>query len=223
MAGATQFNAGDPRQSLALRPKVLNGIVANGAQINLVKTHNVRTRVFGVDLIPAHLTRSAIYVLRNPLDTVLSYARHYGHTPELAAAALGRRDTTVAGPGSVTQFIGNWSEHVLSWARCRDFPVLTLRYEDIHADPEGSFTKALEHLGVPVDSGRLDRAIRFSSFDEVRSQEERVGFIERSPQSERFFDSGRAGRWREELPRTVAERLRREHGRVMREFGYLAD
>lgn len=215
------FNARDPRQSLALRPKVLNGIVANGAQINLVKTHNCRIKAFGLELIPAHLTRSAIYIVRNPLDMVLSYARHYGHTPEVAAMAIGRPETTVAGPGSVTQFIGSWSQHVLSWVRCRDFPVLVLRYEDIHVEPERAFAKVLEHIGVPVDPERLDRAVGFSSFGELRRQEDSGGFIERAPQSERFFDSGRAGRWRDELPLEAAERIRREHGRVMREFGYM--
>ena len=212
----------DPRRSLALRPKVLKRIVANGAQVNFVKTHNCRSKAFGVELIPSHLTRSAVYILRNPLDMVVSYARHYGLTLESAAGAIGRDDNTVAaGTGAVTQFLGNWSEHVRGWARCRDFPVLVLRYEDMQADPQAAFAKVLRHVGVPVDAERLGRAVRFSSFDELRRQEESGGFIERSAHSERFFDSGRAGRWREDLPEEAAERIRREHGRVMREFGYV--
>lgn len=216
------FDVTNIRQSLALRPKVLKRIVANGAEINFLKTHNCRGKAFGVELIPAHLTRSAIYIIRNPLDMVVSYARHYGLTPELAAAAIGRDDNTVAGgAGAVAQFLGNWSEHVRGWARCREFPVLALRYEDMQTHPEDTFRKALQHIGVPVDDERLARAIRFSSFEELRRQEETGGFIERSAHSERFFDSGRSGRWREELPPEAADRIRREHGKIMREFGYL--
>ena len=222
MVAGRPFDVSDPRQSLALRPKVLNGIVANRAQINLVKTHNCRGKAFGTELIPAQLTRSAIYIARNPLDMVVSYARHYGQTPAFAAEAIGRADNTVGGgEDAVTQFVGGWSDHVRGWTRCRDFPVLLLRYEDMGTDPEGTFSRALEHLGVPVDAERMARAIRFSSFEEVRRQEEAAGFIERSAHSERFFHSGRSGGWRDALPPEAAERIRREHGRVMRELGYL--
>jgi len=224
MVAGGPFDIASPQQSLALRPKVLRRIVANGAQVNFVKTHNARTKAFGVELIPPQLTRSAIYILRNPLDMVLSYARHYGLSPAFAAGAIGRGDNTVAGGlGTVTQFLGSWSDHVRGWARCRDFPVLVLRYEDMQADPAATFARALAHIGVPVDEERLARAVRFSSFDELKRQEESGGFIERSAHAERFFDSGRAGRWRQELPPEAAERIRREHARVMREFGYLED
>ncbi|HUF86077.1 MAG TPA: sulfotransferase domain-containing protein [Thermohalobaculum sp.] len=216
------FNERDPHQVLALRPGVLARIVANGAQVNFVKTHNVRGKAFGIELIPPPLTRSAIYILRNPLDMVLSYARHYGQTPEFAAAAIGRPDNAVAGGfGAVTQFLGNWSEHVRGWTRCRDFPVLVLRYEDLQADPQAGFARTLAHIGVPLDAERLERAVRFSSFEEVSRQEAEGGFVERSAHGGRFFHAGRTGQWRESLPAQAAERIRREHARVMREFGYL--
>ncbi len=216
------FRIGDYRRTLALRPEVLRRIVANRAQVNFLKTHNCRAKAFGVELIPAQLTRSAIYILRNPLDMVLSYARHYAQTPEWAAAAIGRSDNAVAGGhGAVTQFLGNWSDHVRGWARCRDFPVLVLRYEDMVEDAEAAFARVLEHVGVPVDAERLARAVRFSSFEELSRQEETAGFVERSAHGGRFFHSGRTGEWHEALPAEAVEQIRREHGRVMREFGYL--
>jgi hypothetical protein len=216
------FDVADYRQSLALRGKVLDRIVNNDADVNFVKTHNHRARAFGVELIPPHLTRSAVYVLRNPLDMVLSYARQYGQTPEFAAAAIGRSDNSTAGAnGTVAQFLGSWSGHVQSWARCRSFPVLVLRYEDMHADPQAAFTRVLKHIGVPADPQRVARAVQFSSFGELRKQEDAAGFIERSPNSERFFHSGRTGQWRAELAPEAADRICRDHGKVMREYGYL--
>lgn len=224
MVAAGPFDVTDPRQAVALRPKVLRRVVANGAQVNFLKTHNCRSKAFGVELIPAPLTRSAIYILRNPLDMVLSYARHYGDTPEAAATAIGRADNTIAGgAGAVPQFLGSWSDHVRGWTRCRDFPVLVLRYEDMVADPEAAFARALEHIGVPPDADRLARAVRFSSFDELKRQEETSGFVERPAQGGPFFGVGQAGVWREKLAAEVAARIVRDHGRVMREFDYLED
>jgi hypothetical protein len=222
MVAGPGFDVTDYRQSLALRGKVLGGIVNNDADVTFVKTHNRLTKAFGVTLIPPHLTRSAIYILRNPLDMVLSYARQYGHTPEFAAAAIGRSDNSIAGAnGTVAQFLGTWSEHVRSWARCRDFPVLVLRYEDMQADPAAAFTRVLKQIGVPVDPQRVARAVQFSSFGELRKQEDAVGFVERSPNTERFFHSGGSGQWRTELAPEAVAQIRGDHGKVMGEYGYL--
>ncbi len=63
--------------------------------------------------------------------------------------------------------------------------------------------------------------MQFSSFGELRQQEDETGFVERSPNSERFFHSGRSGQWRDELAPEAVERICADHGRVMREYGYL--
>lgn len=222
MVAGGPFDPSDHRQALALRPRVLRGIVGNDADVNFVKTHNAREKAFGVELIPRELTRSAIYVVRHPLDVAVSYARHYGMTPEAAVDALSRKDNTVVGDRhSVPQYLGRWSTHVDSWTRLRDFPVVTVRYEDLTADPHAEFRRVLEHLGFPVDEERLDRAVRFSSFDELSAQEAKIGFVEKSPQAERFFHSGKAGSWREKIDPARAEAFIGENRRVMKRHGYL--
>jgi hypothetical protein len=49
------------------------------------------------------------------------------------------------------------------------------------------------------------------------------GFRERAATTRRFFRHGRAGGWREELTPRQVEAVVREHGEVMRRFGYLPD
>ena len=217
-----RYDPRDLRATLALRPKVLRGIAANGADVNFVKTHARRTRLGGLELVPPELTRAAVYILRDPHDMVLSYARHYGGTPEEAVAAIAREDHIVLGEaGAAPQFVGNWSAHVESWTRTRRFPVAVIRYEDLKADPAAGFTRILELIGVPIDAERLERAIRFSSFDEMQRQEASHGFIERSARAERFFARGESGRGRDELGPELVRRLADAHGPMMQEFGYL--
>ena len=217
-----RFDPRDIRGTLALRPKVLRGIAANGADVNFVKTHCRRGRLGGVELVPPELTRAAIYILRDPHDMVLSYARHYGGTPEQAVEAMGRDDHIIMGEaGSAVQFVGNWSDHVNGWTRTRRFPVVFIRYEDLKADPGAGFRRMLDLIGVPVDEERLGRAIRFSSFEEMQRQEAAHGFIERPPRAERFFAGGQSGQGRTELPPALARRIAEEHGPVMQQFGYL--
>ncbi|MEM6486713.1 MAG: sulfotransferase domain-containing protein [Pseudomonadota bacterium] len=213
----------DPRQTVALRPRVLASIAGNNADINFVKTHNARTKAFGVDLIPAHLTHSAIYIMRHPLDVACSFARHYAQTIEETIAAFDRADHSIIGDSnSVPQFLGSWAEHVRGWTRHRDFPVLLLRYEDLLARPHEEFARVVQHIGAPMDEERLDRAVRFSSFDEVSAQEAKHGFIERSPGSERFFHSGGSGAWRDTVPDALASRFAAANAKAMSLRGYAA-
>lgn len=215
------IDTNDYNVTLKLRNRVLGGIVANNADINFVKTHNCRNVAFGVELIPPQVTRQAIYIMRNPLDMLLSYARHYGMTQEQAAEAIGRSDNANSPDQTNTwQFLGSWSEHVKTWTEASAFPVLTLRYEDLLEDPETHFAKALDFLGVPVEAERLEKAIRFSSFKELKKQEETTGFTEKSPNSERFFAKGEAGQWKDELDPALVSRVRREHKRMMKKHEY---
>lgn len=208
-------------ETLGLRDRVLQGIVANNADVNFVKTHNCRNVAFGVDLIPARYTRQAIYIMRNPMDMLLSYARHYGLTHAQTAEAIGRSDNANAPDATTTwQFLGSWSDHVKGWTQGTAFPVLTLRYEDLLDDPQTHFAKTLEFMGVPIVQDRLDRAIRFASFDELKKQEEAVGFTEKSPNTDRFFAKGQAGQWKEELDPALVSKVRREHKRMMKKYGY---
>ncbi|EDM69422.1 sulfotransferase [Roseobacter sp. AzwK-3b] len=204
--------------------KVLRAIVSNNADVNLVKTHNIAGDVGGVTLIPRELTRSVVYIVRNPLDMVISYANHFGLEKAAAVDAIGRSDNVVMGDdASVIQFLGSWSEHVQSWAKGVDKNTLIIRYEDMLENPTATFTDLLQHLGVPVHSGRLQRAIKFSQFDELAKQEASVGFGEKSAYADRFFGAGKSGRWRDELSDDLVKQIRLRHKRSMKQYGYWND
>ena len=216
------INTQDVELTLQLRPKVLAGIVGNNADVNFVKTHNIRSVAREITLIPPEVTRSAIYIMRNPLDMVLSYARHYGMTPAVAVAHIGNEDNANAADGqSVAQFLGSWSGHVKSWTSPSPYPMLVLRYEDLLEDPEAQFERVLTHIGIPVDKARLKKAVEFASFKELSRQEESAGFIERPVQSEKFFAKGEAGQWKDDLDKSLIVEIKRTHRKVMKKYGYL--
>ena len=61
------------------------------------------------------------------------------------------------------------------WAKERDVPkdFLTIRYEDLHADPTGELEKALRFLGVEVAEPHIKEAVAFAAFDNMREMEKR--------------------------------------------------
>jgi hypothetical protein len=211
-----------PAQIVGLRDRHLDRISRSG-QTNFVKTHNANIRVSGHWLIPPRLTRAAVYLIRDPRDLVLSYADHFGLDVEGAATAIASpRNSVPTNARTVTQFLGNWSDHVRSWGRAKGFPVLVLRYEDMLADPAAQFERLLRLIGAPIDAGVLAQATRFSSFEALASQEAAAGFRERGGTQTRFFRKGVSDQWRDALPDDIVARITADHGAAMRHYGYLA-
>ncbi len=215
------FDPTNIKQSLRIRPDVLKSITNNKADINLVKTHCENGIAFGSVLIPPELTRSAVYIMRNPLDMIVSYASHYGNTMDGAIEGIGRKDNSLLGGGdTVYQFLGSWSNHVIGWTKARKFPVLALRYEDMLKDPHDAFERVVHHIGLPFDRDRLERSVRFSDFKLLQQQESKTSFVENSENQEKFFRSGKADQWKTELTDEQISQIIRDHGRVMNKFGY---
>lgn len=211
-----------------LRPGVYRCMAREEQESIYMKVHDAwRRTARGEGLFPADVTGGVIYILRNPLDLASSCANHWGQTIEDAVNdlcdenfALGQLPNVMY--QQLSQFIGLWSSHVRSWLDESGLPVLLIRYEDLHQDPERYFGEVVRFCGLPWDAERLRRAIRFSSFSELRGQEHTKEFRERLNTAHGpFFRRGQAGSWREELEPHLADRLITTHGETMRRFGYL--
>ena len=65
------------------------------------------------------------------------------------------------------------------------------------------------------------RRSKRASFDRLREEEERVGFVERPSKAARFFREGRIGGWRRHLTEEQARRIIADHGDMMRRLDYI--
>lgn len=217
-----RFDPKDESRTIALRAQMLRGMIGNPNSLHLLKTHTINQVFGGQQAIPVPLTRQAIYVVRNPLDMAISYGNHYGlDLPTTALAMASPHNRVTAKGDSVTQFMGNWSDHVASWTRHAAFPVHTVRYEDMLANPRKTFTQIVRALKFPFDKDRVAKAISFSSFDRLQKQEATDGFIERSDKSDTFFRSGKSDQWQDVMPSDVVDKIVADHGKMMRKYGYL--
>lgn len=222
----------DPRPPTALtaadlarlRPRAHKLIAESAAETVLVKTHNALIAVAGVSMITLELTAGAIYVVRNPLDVAISYAHHLGVSHDDIIDLMGRSGfETPASATHVPEHQSDWSSHVKSWTQRPNPALHIVRYEDLKADPARYFGAIARFLGVTPEPARLDKAIRFSSFDALREQEDKTGFIERTPVQDRFFRSGRVGDWRTGLTPAQARRLIDRHREQMQRFNYVPE
>jgi hypothetical protein len=73
----------------------------------------------------------------------------------------------------------------------------------------------------PLSGVKRTKAIDWSSFDNLKSQEQEDGFKEKPEHAERFFREGRAGQWKEILTPAQVDRIVKDRGEQMARFGYL--
>ncbi|GGF06730.1 sulfotransferase [Aliidongia dinghuensis] len=169
-----------------------------------------------------------LYIVRDPRDVALSFARHFGFSLDQAVASLadtafwmGRSETGLN--PNLEQFLSSWSRHVESWLDAPGLTILCLRYEDLLQAPLESFAAAARFFGLPADADLLGRAVDACAFAALAAEERALGFRERHwDAAAPFFYRGRAGAWREGLPAALVEAIGRDHGPVMRRLGYEA-
>lgn len=206
-----------------LRPHVHQFLAGARDGLVFVKTHNRLTSIDGIPTITPSVTFGAIHVVRNPLDMVISFARHYGLPLDRAAQAICFKGLEIPPkPGHILQILSDWSTHARGWLRAPGLYHKLVRYEDLSANPASVFAEIIDFLRLPRHSKRLKMAVRFSSFTELARQERTSGFIERSRSAERFFTHGRVGAWRNTLSERDVRLITDHHGEMMQELGYLS-
>jgi hypothetical protein len=206
----------------ALRPRVHAALAAGVDGTVLVKTHNCAG---AYDVHPLHdpnVTAGAIYVVRNPLDVVVSMTHHFGLSVDAAIDWLASDDAATANDELfVSQVLGSWTTHVASWTAAARPADLVLRYEDLLQRPLEQFARVARLLGLGGDAQRVARAIRHASFDTLAALERRDGFVEASPRSGGFFRRGQARQWHGTLNPAQIERVTATHRDQMQRWGYL--
>ncbi|NND44947.1 MAG: sulfotransferase domain-containing protein [Xanthomonadales bacterium] len=206
----------------AVRPLVHADIAREAQGTCFVKTHNFLGEYGGVPLHNSAVTSGAIYLVRNPLDVVISMSNYFDTSLDQAIDSMAEEMTGTPNEARhVPQVISSWSTHVESWTARGEDSILVLRYEDLLDRPEKAFRKVESFLGAKKNPARLKKAIRFSSFRQLQQQEQQAGFVEKHENANAFFRSGSKSQWRERLSNSQVARIVDRHGEQMARFKYL--
>jgi hypothetical protein len=186
------------------------------------KTHNALVIDRGQSIINFAVTSGAIYIVRNPLDVAISLAHHIGKHVDHAISVMATPDLeTPINETHVHEVWGSWSQHVESWTRKPHPAIYVMRYEDMLGDPEKTFGALAHHLLLNPTADELALAIKRSSFESLRDQEDKEGFLEKSKHADRFFREGRADQWKDALTPQQVDAILNAHREQMKRFGYL--
>ncbi|WP_298355286.1 sulfotransferase domain-containing protein [Rhodoblastus sp.] len=213
-----------PQEIAEARFAVQADLTAGAGGPLFIKTHNAVANVEGFPTINFDVTLAAVYLVRNPLDVAVSYAHYSGLPVEPIIDHMADSDRLIeTSPWRVYEFVGSWSFHVASWLSVPHRPVIILRYEDLLAVPERNFARLASFLRLRPNREQLQRAIEKSSFGALARQEAAEGFVEKPPEAEKFFRTGKAGQWKDILSPDQIKTIVAAHGPMMMRFGYVEE
>lgn len=178
-------------------------------------------------IFPKEISHKVIYLVRNPLDVVASFANHMNtdidksiKTMNYEKAYLASQKNGLNINNQFPQLMYSWSGHVNSWIKQKKIPVEIVRYEDMKNAPHKTFTRAIKSLGIKAKRKDISNAIEVSQFDKMQKMEKKEGFREKNAASKSFFRKGKSGGWINELSNEQAYQIVKKHKRTMAKLGY---
>jgi len=211
-------------------PDALRYFASQAKDLQFFKTHDAfRHNTQGHAVFPPDVTHKVVYLVRNPLDVVASYANHMGTTKDIALAHMNNPQGSLVGVSNkgvnitmqLYQLMYDWSGHVRSWLDQKELDVILVRYEDMKSDPLVTFSKIVKELGFNHTEENIKSAIELTKFEKLKAQEDDKGFSEKARKSERFFRKGKVGGYTEELTEDQIQSILNHHGEVMERLGYV--
>lgn len=188
----------------------------------LVKTHTSHMVANGVELLPMSLTKAVVYIVRDPRDVVISFAKHMGVEIDVAIDYMCDKYRTLTSSNDrMADFLSSWDGHVNSFLNADTHNVAVFTYEGMRETPVATFSDILHHMGIPVDQKKVERALEAVEINKLREREKKEGFRESSPHAkDQFFGPGKVGNWDGVLTDTQRYRIERKFSRVMKRLGY---
>lgn len=204
----------------------------------IVKTH----LLYSEKLPLLERTRGFIYVLRHPLDVMLSAYNYHllqlGNAYDCSDEEYLRRYVrhyvkSHGEPHWLELGYGTWEQHMLSWTEkaALEHPHLVIRYEDMLNHPLGMAHTLNSFLQLKRSPAQIEEALEFASFKNMRAMEEREiqrdedTFFRREKhgightRGVRFMNKGTANN-KHRIPLGVRRQSEQYYRPYMEKFGY---
>ena len=189
--------------------------IVAGNKFQFFKTHSAACEINSTIFPNQNFTAKAIYIIRDPRDVALSYARHFDADIEKTIEIMLDVRNYIGGEMGA-EALSSWKNHVISWSSV-EFPVLFVRYEDLLTDINRQLVRIFGFLGIRPKIKRSE-LIATTKFSYLQAQERSDGFRE-SVNDQPFFRRGISGEGKIFIGTNFKE-MEKEFSDVMSSFDY---
>lgn len=150
-----------------------------------------------------------IYILRDPRDTAISFARFLFTPYNRLHMPTAHADPQRFLDAELQNLTQAWTKHVAAhWRKRAEQDIHWLRYERLVLEPMAELTRLAEYLGLGLCTDAVRRVAERNAFAALK---------ERQPQ---HLFKGRWGQWREDLRTSQVRQVQAIAGPLLRELGY---
>ena len=173
--------------------------------VTFLKTHNALCKINDSRFTNSEITLGAIYIIRDPRNVITSLAHHYQISKKEALdfmldekrGIVSKVDNRYIG----FQALFSWILNQKSWVENKNFPVLTVRYEDLQFETFKTFKKVIDFINKLTNSKKIidrekaKKSIKNCDFENLKRLEKEKGFAEAitkkgSSEKIKFFNLG---------------------------------
>ena len=191
-------------------------------KIKFFKTHNAICNINGNAFTDAKNSLGGIYIVRDPRNIITSITNHYQIDINKALEFMNneRRYLYQKVGARYLAFspLFSWSQHIESWKKCKLFPVLVIRYEDLHSATFQTLQKVINFINdisksnVSFDKEKAKKSIISCDFDKLKNLEKKEGFNEAMIKKDKsetisFFNLGKDNDYRKLLNSKILEKI----------------
>ena len=190
--------------------------------ITFLKTHNALCKINGNRFTNSENTLGAIYIIRDPRNVITSLAHHYQISKEDALDFMMDEKRGIVSKVD-NRYIGfqalfSWILNQKSWVENKNFPVLTVRYEDLQSETFNTFKKVLDFINKLTNSKKIidrekaKKSIKNCDFENLKRLEQEKGFAEAitkkgSNEKLKFFNLGINNNYKNLLDPTLLTKM----------------
>lgn len=195
------------------------------------KTHNAFSNQNMKNFTDENITRSAIYIIRDPRSVLLSKIHHFNFNSQKESLKFMINDSRFSlgskNSGSFPEIISSWANHYRSWYNFISSKKIGLivKYEDLIKNSEDEFRKILNYLAVinnfSFNEKKFQNSLSSIDFNNLKKLETSRGFDERTGKNENFFRKGIIDEWKTTLNSEILDIIQNRFNSEMKELNYI--
>ena len=158
-------------------------------KLKFFKTHNILGGLNGNQFTNTKNTIGGIYIVRDPRNIITSLKNHFEmNNSEALKFMLNKNkytyDHNLENDYSDFQLISSWENNYKSWINQKNIPVKFIKYENLYTKTYEVFKDLIEFINMTCknqnkfNKNKAKKAIYSSSFDNLKSIENKKGFSE---------------------------------------------
>ena len=192
-----------------------------------LKNHNACLKIENNKFTNDELTLGSIYIVRDPRDVVVSYAKYSNLSYDMTIEKL-LTDKLICvidkNDSWNIEIIGSWQFHYNSWKKgIPNVPSIIIKYEDLIDNCHQQFSKVIiflsQIMNFKIDQEMIGFSVRESAFEKLQNNEKINDFSEKDGGG-MFFRKGFYGDWINELSKEQIFKIEKALGEEMRVLGY---